>query len=353
MVEVMKIGLIAFSTDTGLGHQTYAFYKAIKPHKTLVVDLQKLNSMPTHHERFTDEPSGDVHVVSGIPDCDTMDWLSDDVDVIFVCETPLNYCLFEKAKEKDIPVILQYNYEFLDYFNQPQLVAPTVLAAPSIWNKKQVESLSIAPVIDLPVPVDTSIIKSREIAECRTIFHIAGKQAIHDRNGTMEFVQAALKCGRKFNFKIYAQELDGTTKEFIQKAQQQIDLELVMNTPNYLEMYASGDVLVLPRKYGGLCLPMQEALAHGVPVIMSDVEPNNHVLPKQWLVKADKTSSFMTRTEIDIYETDIDHLAFKMCQFDNQEFMRWSNIEAKEIGKGLSWVKLKKYYQMILEQIIA
>lgn len=349
----MKIGLIAYSTDTGLGNQTQAFYDQMKPHKTLVVDLSKFNHMPTHHERYTDNPHGTVQVIQGIPNCQAMEWLLDDVDLVFVCETPLNYCLMEKAKAKNVPVVLQYNYEFLDYLNRKDIEAPAVLAAPSIWNKKQVESLSIAPVIDLPVPVDTSIIKSREIAECRTIFHIAGKQAIHDRNGTMEFVQAALKCGRKFNFKIYAQELDGTTKEFIQKAQQQIDLELVMNTPNYLEMYASGDVLVLPRKYGGLCLPMQEALAHGVPVIMSDVEPNNHVLPKQWLVKADKTSSFMTRTEIDIYETDANFLAFKMCEFADSQFMSWSNKEAIEIGKGLKWEKLRQYYQTVFEQLTA
>ena len=348
----MKIGLIAFSTDTGLGHQTYAFYKAMKPHKTLVVDLQKFNNMPTHHDRFTEEPFGDVHVVDGIPDCDAMDWLSNDVDIIFVCETPLNYCLFEKAEAKGVPVVLQYNYEFLDYLNSDK-PKPAVLAAPSIWNKKHVESLNIAPVIDLPVPTDASIIKSREINECRTIIHIAGKQAIHDRNGTMTFIQAAIKCGRKFKFKIYAQELDGTTRTLIEKAKDHIDLELVMNTENYLDMYADGDVLVLPRKYGGLCLPMQEALAHGIPVIMSDVEPNNHVLPANWLVKAEKSRSFMTRTEIDIYETDIDHLAFKMCQFGDEELMRWSNKEAIEIGKGLSWKKLQPYYQTIFEQITA
>lgn len=348
----MKIGLIAFSTDTGLGNQTFSFYKAMQPHKTLVVDLQKFNNMPTHHERFTDDQIGDVHVSFGIPDCDAMNWLSDDVDIIFVCETPLNYCLFEKATEKGVPVVLQYNYEFLDYLNSDK-PAPAVLAAPSIWNKKHVESLNIAPVIDLPVPTDASIIKSREINECRTIFHIAGKQAIHDRNGTMTFIQAAMKCGNKFKFKIYAQDLDGTTKTLIEKAQQSIQLDVIYDTPNYLDMYTDGDLLVLPRKYGGLCLPMQEALAHGIPVIMPAIEPNDHILPKQWLVKADKSSSFMTRTEIDIFETDVDHLAFKMCQFAEEELMRWSNKEAIEIGKGLSWKKLKTYYQTIFEQIVA
>ena len=348
----MKIGLLAYSTDTGLGNQTFAFYKNMKPHKTLVVDLNKLNSMPTHHERFTDDPHGTVQVWQGIPDCQQMDWLTDDVDLVFICETPLNYCLMEKAKAKGVPVVLQYNYEFLDYLNRKDIEAPAVLAAPSIWHKKDVEALGIAPVLDLPVPTDGFNINYREISECRKIFHIAGKQAIHDRNGTITFIEAALKCGNKFQYIIYAQQLDGTTRQLIEKAQKTIDLQLIENVPNYADMYTQGDVLVLPRKYGGLCLPMQEALAAGIPVIMPDIEPNQYRLPKQWLVPAKRERSFMTRTQIDIYETDPNFLAFKMCEFANREFMSWSNKEAIEIGKGLSWKQLKPYYQTVFQTII-
>lgn len=349
----MKIGLIAYSTDTGLGNQTQAFYDQMKPHKTLVVDLSKFNHMPTHHERYTDNPHGTVQVIQGIPNCQAMEWLLDDVDLVFVCETPLNYCLMEKAKAKNVPVVLQYNYEFLDYLNRKDIEAPAVLAAPSIWHKKDVEKLGIAPVLDLPVPTDASIIVQREISECRTIFHIAGKQAIHDRNGTMTFIEAAMKCGNKFKYVVYAQQLDGTTETLIQKAQAKIDLTVIENVENYIDMYKDGDVLVLPRKYGGLCLPMQEALSAGIPVIMPDVEPNAYRLPKQWLVQAKRERSFMTRTEIDIYETDANFLAFKMCEFADSQFMSWSNKEALEIGKGLSWKNLKPYYQTVFEQIVA
>lgn len=38
--------------------------------------------------------------------------------------------------------------------------------------------------------------------------------------------------------------------------------------------------MILPRKYAGLCLPMNEALMSGLPVIMTDIEPNNVILPK-------------------------------------------------------------------------
>ena len=343
----MKIGLLAYSTDTGLGNQTFEFYRHMKPHKTLVADLSRLNNVQTHHDRFPD-----AQVVMGIPDCNAMAWLVDDVDIIFVCETPLNYCLFEKAKAAGVPVVLQYNYEFLDYLNRPELAPPTVLAAPSVWHKQDVERLNIAPVIDLPVPTEVLEVNYREISECRTIFHIAGKQAIHDRNGTRTFIEAAIKCGNKFKYIIYAQAVDGDTDRMILEAQKKIDLQVVYDVEDYLEMYTVGDVLVLPRKYGGLCLPMQEALAAGIPVIMPDIEPNDYRLPKQWLVKADKRGSFMTRTQIDIYETDVNHLAFKMCEFADEEFMRWSALEAQQIGKGLQWKTLTPLYQSMLQQII-
>jgi len=347
----MKIGLLAYSTQTGLGIQTQNFFNNMNPHKTLLVDLSPLNHVETHHERFNGG-DGEVMIAKGIPDCSYMEWLTDDVDIVFICETPLNYCIMEKAKRKGVPVVLQYNYEFLDYLNRTDIEAPSVLAAPSSWHTEDVKALNIAPVIDLPVPTDASNIKSRQISECRTIFHVAGRQAIHDRNGTKTFVEAALKCGNRFKYKIYAQGIDGETDRIIVNAQKSIDLEVIYNIENYADMYKTGDVLVMPRKYGGLCLPVQEALTAGIPVVMPDVSPNNVLLPKQWLVGARKAGEFMTRTMIDIHETDPNWLAMKMCEFANPEFMAWSNKEAEQIGKALKWETLKPLYTEIFQQII-
>lgn len=343
----MRIGLLAYSTDTGLGNQTLEFYKHMKPAKTMVVDLSRLNGMETHHDRFPD-----AMIVKGIPGCNEMDEFARDLDLIFVCETPLNYCLFEKAEARGIKTVLQYNYEFLDYLQKPDLPKPSVLAAPTIWNKKHVESRNIAPIIDLLVPVNDERIRPREITECRTISHVAGKQAIHDRNGTMIFIKAALKCGSRFKYRIYAQSLDDATQRQIEKAKQSIDLEVIENLENYEDIYAEGDVLVLPRKYGGLCLPMQEALAAGMPVIMPDVDPNNARLPKQWLVPAKKTGSFMARTDIDIYEADANFVAFAMLEFGKSEYMKWSNKEAIELGKEISWKRQTEVYKQMFEMIV-
>ena len=49
----------------------------------------------------------------------------------------------------------------------------------------------------------------------------------------------------------------------------------------------------------------------------SDIDPNNKVLPKEWLVPANKKTSFMARTSIDVYHTDRADLADKIRKFDN------------------------------------
>ena len=43
-------------------------------------------------------------------------------------------------------------------------------------------------------------------------------------------------------------------------------------------LYAGFDPLILPRRYGGLCLPMNEALRSGLPVIMFNVSPSDAIL---------------------------------------------------------------------------
>jgi len=49
---------------------------------------------------------------------------------------------------------------------------------------------------------------------------------------------------------------------------------------DYWRAYDGMDALVLPRRYGGLCLPVQEAMAAGLAVVMTDCPPN----PTMWPV---------------------------------------------------------------------
>lgn len=341
---MINIGLLAYSSDTGLGIQTLEFYNHMKPTKTLVIDLSMYNGMATHHERY---PDARIH--KGWPDNESMSWLLEGMDVVFVAETPLNYHLFRRAKSLNVLTIQQYNYEFLDYFRSPDLAPPSILGAPSTWNTDIVKKLNIAPVQDWPVPVNRKKIPFREITECKTFVNIIGRPAIADRNGTTAFLTAAKRLGSKFNYIVYLQSpTDPKAKayfrpvrRFLNIMQKHSYLKVIEDVPDYEDIYKLGDVLVIPRKYGGLCLPMQEALSAGMPVIMTDIQPNNDRLPPEWLVPAAKMGSFKAHTDIDIYEPDVEYLVEVMNRFENDAFMECSNREADDLADAMSWKNLK------------
>lgn len=350
----MKIGLLAYSTNTGLGHQTQEFFKHMQPHKTLVVDLERFNLMPTFHEKFPG-----ARVTRGIPSDTDLLWLLEDIDAVFVCETPLNYNLYTFAKERGVATIQQYNYEFLDYYKRPHLPKPTILAAPTEWNIDKVRAMGIAPVFSWPVPVNRGEVPFREIKECTTFVHVVGRPAVHDRNGTIPFLRAAQRIGQNFKYKLFVQPPNDPTAikyfqpvlDVINEVKDEINLEVIENAPNYSDIYKAGDVLVLPRKYGGLCLPMQEALSAGMPVIMTDISPNR-TLPSSWLVKADFREIFHAHVDVEVYEPVPYHLEFTMEQFADPAIMDISNQLANQLAEKLSWSRLKPYYETLIAQTV-
>lgn len=345
----MKIGLLAYSTNTGLGHQTLEFYEHLHPSKTLVVDLNRFNNMETHHERFNE---GDVRVTLGIPKDSDCEWLTDNVDIVFVAETPLNYNLFEAAKRKGVIAIQQYNYEFLDYFRHPEWSNPTILAGPTKWNIEKVRALNIGKVIELPVPVNRNKIPFRQINKLETFVHVIGRPAYMDRNGTFTFLEAALRLNKKYRYKIYYQQpadvraieyFDPVLRE-INRAQELLgsNLEVIVDTEHYEDIYKSGDCLVLPRRYGGLCLPVHEALSAGIPVIMTDLSPNDDLLPKDWLVPAFLSGSFQFHVSVDVYSANKQAL-WETMEYIASDISRF-NAQANQIAQSLSWDVLKDEY---------
>lgn len=353
----MKIGLLAYSTNTGLGHQTLEFYQHLAPHKTLVVDINRFNNMETHHERFM---GANNKVTYGLPTNEDCEWLTDDVDIVFVAETPLNYHLFEAAQRKGVIAIQQYNYEFLDYFRHPEWSKPSYLAAPTHWNIEKVRALNIAPVIDLPVPVNREKIPFRVINELKTFVHVIGRPAYMDRNGTLDFIEAILRLNKEFKYKIYYQKPSDTrAMEYFAPVLTQINraksllgdnLEVIVDIEDYADIYASGDCLVLPRRYGGLCLPVNEALSAGMPVVMTDLSPNNDWLPKEWLVPTYSNGSFQFHVAVDVYAAYVTELWQTMMHMASN--IELYNAQANQIAQSISWDYLKEEYLNTFQRLL-
>src|SRR2546421_3059033 len=154
----MRLGSLVFATDNGLGNQTRILYDRLKPTKTMLLDISFHNKLPLHEEWY---PNADIKT-NGFPTKAEIDSFLEGLDVVFFCETPLNYYLIEKANQLGIATICQYNYEFCSWLDRPNLPRPTIFAGPTLWNKNKLAVGGIQMEL-LPVPLEMGILPERTI----------------------------------------------------------------------------------------------------------------------------------------------------------------------------------------------
>lgn len=359
----MKLGLIARADNSGLGTQTHEFYKHMHPAKTMVVNISKYNNNKQYPERY---PDG-MHIY-GFPSVRQVEDFLQGLDVVFIAEAAYNPWLYIRARELGIKTAVQYNYEFFDWFSG-QTPMPDLFIAPSTWHYPEVDAFikdyNVRNKCDiwhtyLHCPVNRELLPLRHIPQARTFLHVAGRAAAHDRNGTMTVIDAAQYLKTPAQIKIHFQGEQGLAHqathqigEYIAKIKTD-NIEIIQNEfENYQDIYTEGDVLLLPRRYGGNCLPMNEALSVGMPVIMTNISPNNDFLPENWLVPAAKISQFTPRTTVGIYEADpraIADIIDYMYNLTERDFEHHTRM-ADGLADTISWQALKPKYERIFEKL--
>ena len=310
----MKIGLIARSDNTGLGSQTYQLAKMLNPDRIMLVDSFPFNKNQQYPERY-DIFNNVYHSRGRFVGRETVASFIKRLDVVLTCETFYYPKFIDVANRMGVKTILQYNYEFLDYLQNDSLTLPNMLLAPSLWNFDDVKSKfgDKTRLEFLPPPTNEDNFKNARAfnmsKDHRRILHVAGKIADHDRNGTQTIIKMLQHSKEDYEIVIKTQsEVPTNYKDSRLKIEH-------ANPKEQESLYEGFDAMILPRRYAGLCLPMNEALMSGLPVFMTDVSPNNHFLPKDWLIKSNKISEFMTRTMIDIHEADEKILAKKIDNY--------------------------------------
>jgi glycosyltransferase involved in cell wall biosynthesis len=336
----MRIGLIARADNTGLGIQSKEFFDHIQC-QALVIDFSAMSPaglelLKPDLSRFPNQRVfkwGTKHNLRGdIPREVIADFIKD-IDILFCMETPYDYNIFEMCRERGVKTVLQLNYEFLD-FPHPTLPPPDLFAAPSPWNYLDIP----CPKVLLPVPVNTKHFEHVEPI-LKTFVHIIGRAAAYDRNGTDTLFQALNYVKNKITMTVHSQLPvrytlnNSNVKLIIQES----------NQKNYQSNYQGG-VLVLPRKYGGLSLVMNEAIGAGMPVIATDISPNNTWLPKEWLVRSNGKLMFKSKRLIEVHEANVQVLAEKIDQFCDLDFFNEAVLTAKQIREKISWNTLLPLY---------
>jgi hypothetical protein len=345
----MRLGIIARSDNTGLGNQTMELVKMLNPDKILLINSQFFNNNKQHPEWYKDYNV--IQTRKGMPRTNEIVSFLEDIDVVISCETFYHLELVDLAKQKGIKTILQYNYELFGHLANPEWTLPDVLLAPSIWNLDIVmqKFSSKSKVMHLPPPTDHSLFnQAREInlsKDHKRILHIAGKKAAKDRNGT-ESVLAMMKSSKEdYELVIKSQ----TPLNLICK-DSRVKIE-IGDPDNRQDMYTGFDAMVLPRRYAGLCLPMNEALMSAMPVFMTDVSPNNAVLPHKWLAESKKIDTFRTKSMVDVYDVKSEKLAKIIDKYVGNDRKHEIKETAVKIGlDNFSVDNLKQKYLNIINE---
>lgn len=298
----MKIGLVTRQDKTGLGVQTQRLTRLLSPDRLMIIDSTKFKGTQQYPEWYKDYNST---TIKGFPlPMDIRKFLVG-LDVVITCETFYNPQFVRIAKDMGVKTVLVFNYEFCDNLKFPKLEVPDVMVSPSYWHLDEMKRLYNAVYIPTPIFKDEYAKARRANKKVNKKPHFLfmnGTTAVHDRNG-LESLYEALKLS-------YG---DCTVTIKAQSDIRKIDDPRVIydfsNPDEQHKLYSGYDAMILPRRYGGQSLPMTEALSSGLPVFMPDCEPNNKILPDQWLIKCTKTDEFMARVPVDLYTTDAQDLA--------------------------------------------
>jgi glycosyltransferase involved in cell wall biosynthesis len=306
----MRIGIVARCDDTGLGNQTRELVNMLQPDKILLINSRFFNQNKQHTEWY--DGYNYKTTVKGFPTSSEIADFVKGVDVVISCETFYNPKFIDIARKYGVKTILQYNYEFFGNLTNPDWSLPDILIAPSLWNMDKIVQLygDRCKVVYLPPPTNHEKFKNAKennISKTHNrILHIGGKAAVKDRNGTNTVIDMLRYSKGDYEVVIKTQsELNISYKN------DRLTIE-TNTTKDPQDLYSGYDAMVLPRRYAGLCLPMNEALLSGLPVFMPRISPNNVILPDEWTVEASKIDEFKAKAIIDVYDVDPKTLASRL-----------------------------------------
>lgn len=285
-----RLGVIGRADHGGIAAQTLSVARNMpNVEACLVLDLGKKGRGP-----FDPTPwlklDCDVRVARyPFGDAD-LDWIIDASDVIYEPEGPPPFRddFVQRCGFAETEFVIHVNPELW----RTRYDGPTVTKAlPTSWHADRFPDATF-----LPMPVDTRRFQPREgpITAAR-FFHLAAP-AMDDRNGT-GLVRAALPyVGSTCTLTTRGVlTIDGDDAPQLSASQTvgNVAVRHFPAAPTPEDVYPTAcNVLVLPRRYGGLSLPMLEAAALGWPIVSLDLPPQDEWLPLTTRVPVSETPTY-------------------------------------------------------------
>lgn len=268
----MNIGIIARSEDRGLGIQTWEICRHLDPAKVFVVDMGELAGRFDKHVERYEQWDSTVIPYERIGERPFMARLLDGLDVVYTAETFYKWQLCDVARALDVATVCHLNPEFHGHHIDLHEPRPTQWWLPSRWLMHDERIPDDAHYVPMPCPTDRWPEPAPLYDGSRPlrVLHISGHAAMGDRNGTRTLLAALKEVRQPMEVTVTTQ--DGSLPS--PGRLKNVTYRMVGAKRDYWKLYEGYDVLVIPRRYGGLCLPAIEAAGAGLALVMSDVSPN-------------------------------------------------------------------------------
>lgn len=298
-------GTICLATEQGLGYLAKSFYD------NGVIDLVSIKKHSTrvnHYEWYPENVSQEI--------------LLEKCDTLIFFETPFDWKIIVKARERGIKTILIPMYECTNF---PFPYEPDEIWCPSELDYKFYKDNGQENIKLIQIPVNVEW-RKRSIA--KTFVHNAGNGGLGGRNGTKELIEAMKYVNSPIKLIIRSQV----------PIKQINDPRIEYRIGNFDDIWSKGDVFIFPEKFNGLSLPLQEAFASGMLVMTTDRFPNNSYLPKEPLIPVSGYHKERISVEFECAEIDPKEIAKCIDYWYNQDIEKFS-LKGLEYNLKNQWKK--------------
>jgi glycosyltransferase involved in cell wall biosynthesis len=251
----------------------------------------------------------------------------------------------EWAQAAGVATVVVANPEFA---TPEKMGSADLVVNPSLWRADQL------PGIRLPHPVDRERLpyRRRPLSGGPLRFlHVAGHRAMHDRAGTDLVVDAYRWMRNPVDLTIRTQSpLSGPTEMLMRQCPQGPPTVLRGDVEDYTTLYDGYDVLVAPRRFGGLSLPLNEAAACGLAIVATDREPERFALPPESLVPVRDTR--MVRCQagpLAVESCDATELAMRLDMLvEDRETVGRLSEASDAYATSIAWATLLPAWELLL-----
>jgi glycosyltransferase involved in cell wall biosynthesis len=267
-----RIGIIAVCDNTGLGVMTVDFFRNLIVQKVLVVP----GNEPNYLDRFNRPGVSVIVCPTRVPTLGEIDRFLENVDVIVAFETPYDWNIFMRARQFGIKTVLIPMYEWTPS-NDKIPCYPDLFLCPSRLDYDELPE----PKQYIPTPVNTDTIPFRLRTQAQKFVFINGTGGFKGRNSLHVLLDVIPVVKSSVEFLIRSQVPIPPISD--------TRVTLQMEEVDYENLWKEGDIYLHLHRWDGLSLPINEAMAAGMPIIAPNFYPHNEFLPKRLLFPIEAT----------------------------------------------------------------